>query len=333
MNIKIWNEEPKIWPSDTSYHSVYVVHNTSDKTVFFAGSTTKICNLSLPMNDIVWLIVGGFHRGGGDGAGFRAALLSGPPGIGKTTTATLVCKEAGFSYFETNASDSRSKTILQETIGGAIGNTTLMDFMSKGTFLCVLHASWSKTKVVVWCQPLIYIVHRHTCICARPNTTQNPVRSWQHLFSLIRFSSTIIHVIHIISYRVNSFPWWIGTFCLRNVCLHCWLFSGTVNPTSTGNKKHCVIMDEVDGMAGNEDRGGMQELIQLIKSSHIPIICICNDRQSQKIRSLANHCFDLRFQRPRVEQIKVWHHHCMQYKDMSVFLWATELCCQAQLIW
>ena len=64
-------------------------------------------------------------------------------------------------------------------------------------------------------------------------------------------------------------------------------------------------MDEVDGMAGNEDRGGMQELIQLIKKSHIPVICICNDRQSQKIRSLANHCFDLRFQRPRVEQIKV----------------------------
>lgn len=74
---------------------------------------------------------------------------------------------------------------------------------------------------------------------------------------------------------------------------------------SKANKKHCIIMDEVDGMAGNEDRGGIQELIQLIKNSHIPVICICNDRQSQKIRSLANHCFDLRFQRPRVEQIKV----------------------------
>ena len=32
---------------------------------------------------------------------------------------------------------------------------------------------------------------------------------------------------------------------------------------------------------------------------------MCNDRNSQKIRSLANYCFDLRFQRPRVEQIKV----------------------------
>ena len=26
-----------------------------------------------------------------------------------------------------------------------------------------------------------------------------------------------------------------------------------------------VIMDEVDGMSGNADRGGMQELIQIIK--------------------------------------------------------------------
>lgn len=63
-------------------------------------------------------------------------------------------------------------------------------------------------------------------------------------------------------------------------------------------------MDEVDGMAGNEDRGGMGELIQLIKRSKIPVICMCNDRNSQKIRSLTNYCFDLRFQKPRAEQIK-----------------------------
>ena len=30
--------------------------------------------------------------GGGDGSQFKAALLSGPPGVGKTTTATLACK-------------------------------------------------------------------------------------------------------------------------------------------------------------------------------------------------------------------------------------------------
>lgn len=96
--------------------------------------------------------------------------------------------------------------------------------------------------------------------------------------------------------------------------------TGNAKPSSTENKKHCIIMDEVDGMAGNEDRGGMQELIQLIKSSHIPIICICNDRQSQKIRSLANHCFDLRFQRPRVEQIKVWVHNISAFLGIDVVI-------------
>ncbi|CAF4210563.1 unnamed protein product [Rotaria sordida] len=54
----------------------------------------------------------------------------------------------------------------------------------------------------------------------------------------------------------------------------------------------------------NKNGGGIEELITLIKQSDIPIICICNDRQHQKIRSLANCCYDLRFTRPRVEQIR-----------------------------
>ena len=44
---------------------------------------------------------------------------------------------------------------------------------------------------------------------------------------------------------------------------------------------------------------------QLIKSSRIPVVCMCNDRNHPKIRSLSNHCFDLRFNRPKVEQIRV----------------------------
>jgi replication factor C subunit 1 len=74
--------------------------------------------------------------------------------------------------------------------------------------------------------------------------------------------------------------------------------------SSSLTKKHVLIMDEVDGMSGNEDRGGIAELIQLIKTSKVPIICICNDRSHQKMRSLVNYCFDLRFYKPRVEQIK-----------------------------
>ena len=53
-------------------------------------------------------------------------------------------------------------------------------------------------------------------------------------------------------------------------------------------------MDEVDGMSRG-DHGGMAELIHIIKKTQIPIICICNDRQDTKIRSLVNSCVDIKF--------------------------------------
>ncbi|XP_063778792.1 replication factor C subunit 1 isoform X3 [Pseudophryne corroboree] len=151
---------------------------------------------------------GKFNKFGGkdDGSSFKAALLSGPPGIGKTTTAVLVCKELDYSYVELNASDTRSKNSMKGVVAESLNNTSIQGF-----------------------------------------------------------------------------------------------YAGTSKSVSA---KHVLIMDEVDGMAGNEDRGGVQELITLIKQSKIPIICMCNDRNHPKIRSLANYCFDLRFQRPRVEQIK-----------------------------
>lgn len=56
----------------------------------------------------------------------------------------------------------------------------------------------------------------------------------------------------------------------------------------------CLIMDEVDGMSGG-DRGGVSELINIIKSSKVPIICICNDKWNQKLKSLRNSTLDLDF--------------------------------------
>jgi len=43
--------------------------------------------------------------------------------------------------------------------------------------------------------------------------------------------------------------------------------------------KSLIIMDEVDGMSSG-DRGGITAIINMIKNTKIPIICICNDRQA-----------------------------------------------------
>lgn len=61
-------------------------------------------------------------------------------------------------------------------------------------------------------------------------------------------------------------------------------------------------MDEVDGMSAG-DRGGVADLIASIKISKIPIICICNDRYSQKLKSLMNYCLQINFQKPTKQQV------------------------------
>jgi hypothetical protein len=77
----------------------------------------------------------------------RAALLSGTPGIGKTTIAHIACRECGYdvrpwrarvhSYqeiliisqiIEFNASDTRNKKSLEEHLQILIGNTTMTQF-------------------------------------------------------------------------------------------------------------------------------------------------------------------------------------------------------------
>jgi replication factor C subunit 1 len=68
-------------------------------------------------------------------------------------------------------------------------------------------------------------------------------------------------------------------------------------------EKNLIIMDEVDGMGGNDDKGGISALIEIIKITKIPIILICNDIYNQKLKSIINHCYDLRFSRPNKKSI------------------------------
>ena len=141
-------------------------------------------------------------RPGMENPSARAALISGPPGIGKTSTAKLVSELVGYSVLEFNASDTRSKQAIDELASGLSTNTVLF---------------------------------------------------------------------------------------------------GGQGGTRIGSKV-AVIMDECDGMSSG-DRGGSAALIQLIKKSKLPVICVCNDRQDSKVRSLANHCFDLRFTKPTSHEV------------------------------
>lgn len=70
-----------------------------------------------------------FKVPGRDGSGiYRACLISGPPGIGKTSAAHLVAKSLGFDILEKNASDVRSKSLLNSNLKSVLTNTSVVGF-------------------------------------------------------------------------------------------------------------------------------------------------------------------------------------------------------------
>ncbi|KAL7605712.1 hypothetical protein Lser_V15G15520 [Lactuca serriola] len=146
-----------------------------------------------------------------DSGAKKAILLSGTPGIGKTTSAKLVSQMLGFQTIEVNASDSRGKA--DAKIEKGIGSSTA-----------------NSVKELVSNQSL------------------------------------------------------------------------SVDFDRSKHPKAVLIMDEVDGMSAG-DRGGVADLIASIKISKIPIICICNDRYSQKLKSLVNYCLLLSFRKPTKQQM------------------------------
>ncbi|RKP25306.1 replication factor RFC1 C terminal domain-containing protein, partial [Syncephalis pseudoplumigaleata] len=72
------------------------------------------------------------------------------------------------------------------------------------------------------------------------------------------------------------------------------------NASDARNKKHI----EVGGARSMHACTCILRVAILIKKTKVPIICICNDRQSVKVRSLANYCMDLRFRRPDASAIR-----------------------------
>lgn len=70
----------------------------------------------------------GFKGNASDPGSFRAVLISGPPGIGKTSAAHLVAKSLGFDIIERNASDVRSKALLNANVKSILNNTSVVGY-------------------------------------------------------------------------------------------------------------------------------------------------------------------------------------------------------------
>jgi replication factor C large subunit len=72
---------------------------------------------------------------------------------------------------------------------------------------------------------------------------------------------------------------------------------------STESKGNILFMDEVDGIAGNEDRGGVSAIVKIVEESRVPVIMAANDPELEKLRPLKKVSALIRFQQVRIPLI------------------------------
>lgn len=68
----------------------------------------------------------------------------------------------------------------------------------------------------------------------------------------------------------------------------------------TQSKGNILFLDEVDGIAGNEDRGGVGAIIKIVEGARTPVIMAANDPDVEKLRPLKKVCLLVRFQQIRI---------------------------------
>ena len=70
--------------------------------------------------------------------------------------------------------------------------------------------------------------------------------------------------------------------------------------SQTQNKGNLLFLDEVDGIAGNEDRGGVGAIIKIVEEARVPVIMAANDPDVEKLRPLKKVCLLVRFHQIRI---------------------------------
>lgn len=112
-------------PADALWTVKYAPRTLKD----VCGNTGNVEKIKAWLENYRASLRSGFKKAGKDGTGaFRALLIYGPPGIGKTTAAHLCARLAGYSVIELNASDTRSKKLLETAYKTTVDNTFITGY-------------------------------------------------------------------------------------------------------------------------------------------------------------------------------------------------------------
>jgi replication factor C large subunit len=63
------------------------------------------------------------------------------------------------------------------------------------------------------------------------------------------------------------------------------------------------MLDEIDGISGKDDRGGVKELVKILKTTQNPIVLTANDAYNPRLSTIRKYCLVIPFKNPTVRQV------------------------------
>ena len=67
--------------------------------------------------------------------------------------------------------------------------------------------------------------------------------------------------------------------------------------------KRIVLLDELDGLMGNADKGGVKAITNVVKTARCPIVLIANNAYNPRFRTLRGYCLLIEFKRPPAKTV------------------------------
>ncbi|NIR86291.1 replication factor C large subunit, partial [Candidatus Bathyarchaeota archaeon] len=67
--------------------------------------------------------------------------------------------------------------------------------------------------------------------------------------------------------------------------------------------KRVVLLDELDGITGTADRGGVRAVIETIKTARCPVVLIANNAYDPRFSTLRRYCLLVEFKKPTIFQV------------------------------
>ena len=77
----------------------------------------------------------------------------------------------------------------------------------------------------------------------------------------------------------------------------------SIDRFSTETKGNILFLDEVDGVFGQQDRGGIGAIVKIVKESLVPVVMAANNTDLRKLKPLKRVCLLIRFQPIRIPLI------------------------------